>query len=281
MKRHNWPLFLLSVVLLYVATVNAQEKEQGALTVEVLKEIGAQSEAQARVYAENTQTPVATAKLGEPVNLPSGSYRVELDVLGGKVSRDHILVKSGRTSTVFINEVAGLQVNVLDKKGKDLGLAIEVFDSTSGQKLGDFLSGETILAYPGAVDVKVAVPPQSQWVRKIELQRSAVARFDFKERVRGQLLVRPLLNGQDVSTNTQVIIYEAGTQKEISRSEPGPEHKFELETGTYDIFVTNSTGKGRPFVQDHAEITGEEKVEKKIPLDGENAPGASPKMETL
>src|SRR5262249_52006609 len=99
---------------------------------------------------------------------------------------------------------------------------------------------------------------------------------------KGELLVRPLLNGRDISTNTEVVIYEAGTQKEVSRSEPGPEHKFELDTGTYDIFVTNPTGKGKSFIQDHAEVKGEGTTKKDIPLDGEETPAApSEKAETL
>ena len=68
-------------------------------------------------------------------------------------------------------------------------------------------------------------------------------------------------------TTTQVIIYEAGTQKEVSRSEPGAEHRFALDAGTYDIFVANSTGKGKPFVLERAEVKGEETVEKNVPLD--------------
>jgi hypothetical protein len=280
MKRYSLLLFLLGL-LVTPAVANTQDGEQGALVIEVLKEAGAQSDVKARIYAEGAQTPTATAEPGTPVNLSPGSYRIELDVLGGKVSRDNVLVKAGRTSTVIINEVAGLQVNVLDKKGKDLGIAVEVYDPATGQKLGDFLSGETILAYPGVVDVKVAIPPQAQWVRKVELQRSTLAHFDFKERARGELRVRPLLAGRDVSTATQVIIYEPGTQKEVSRSEPGKEHRFALDAGTYDIFVGNQTGKGKPFALDHAEVKGEETVEKDVPLDTEGERAAPPKIQTL
>ncbi|MBI3300637.1 MAG: hypothetical protein HYZ72_00945 [Deltaproteobacteria bacterium] len=269
------------LLVMSAGAAHAQDGEQGALTIVALKEADAQSDAKARVYAQGTQTPMATTKLGTPVNLSPGSYRIELDVLGGKVSRDNVLVKAGRTSTVIINEVAGLRVNVLDKKGKDLGISVEVYDGASGQKLGDFLSGETIFAYPGSVDVKVAIPPQAQWVRKVELQRSTLAHLDFKERARGELLVRPLLNGRDVSATTQVIIYEPGTQKEVSRSEPGDEHRFALDAGAYDVFVGNQTGKGKPFVLEHAEVKGEETVEKDVPLDiGSETPVPS-KTESL
>jgi hypothetical protein len=180
----------------------------------------------------------------------------------------------------MINEVAGLRINALDKKGKELGLAVEVYDGATGQKLGDFLSGETILSYPGVVDVKIATPPQAQWVRKLELQSSRLSYFDLRERVKGELRVRPLLDGRDASALTQVIIYEAGTQKEVSRSEPGPEHRFALDAGNYDIFITNPTGKGKPFIMDRAEVKGEETVEKTVPLDGGETP-TSPTTQPL
>jgi len=271
--------FLLSLLGLGIGTTNAQNAEQGTVVVEVLGDAGKQSDAKAQIYAAGTQVPAATVKLGASVNLPPGTYRLELDVLGGKVSRDKILVKAGRTSTVIINEVAGLRVNVLDRKGKDLGMTVEVYDAVSGQKLGDFLSGETIFTYPGVVDVKIGVPPQAQWWRKVELQRGSLAGLDLKERVQGELRVHPLLAGRDVSADTQVIIYEAGTQKEIARSEPGPEHRFSLDAGPYDVFVANSTGKGKPFVTDRVEVAGEGTTEKNVSLDvGEASP---PSTQTL
>lgn len=281
MKKYGLWFCLLSVLVMGARVATAQDKEQGALVVELMKEAGKQSGATARVYAEGAEEPIATTTVGTPVNLPPGAYRVELDVLGGKVSRDKVLIKAGRTSTVIITDVAGLRVNVLDKKGHDLGLAVEVYDGVSGQKLGDFLSGETILAHPGVVDVKIAIPPQAQWVRKLELQRGQLAYFDFKERTQGALRVHPLLAGRDVSTATQVVIYEPGTQKEVSRSDPGAEHRFVLDAGTYDIFVTNSTGKGKPFVMERAEVKGEETVEKDVSLDAGGEPATPSQIQSL
>jgi hypothetical protein len=274
-------LFLCGFLATWVRVAVAQTAEQGTVVVEVLGEAGKQSDAKAQIYAEGTQIPAATVKPGAPVNLPPGTYQLELDVLGGKVSRDKILVKAGRTSTVIISEVAGLRVNVLDRKGKDLGITVEVYDAVSGQKLGDFLSGETIFAYPGVVDVKVGVPPQAQWWRKVELQRGSLAGLDLKERVQGELRVHPLLAGRDVSTDTQVIIYEAGTQKEIARSEPGPEHRFSLDAGPYDVFVANSTGKGKPFVMDRVEVEGEGTTEKNVSLDAGGETPSPTKTQSL
>jgi hypothetical protein len=258
---------LLSLFVFGATVANTQNAEQGTVIIQAFGEVGKQSDARAQLYAEGTQVPAATLRLGVPVNVPPGTYKLELDVLGGKVSRDKVLVKAGRTSTVIISEVAGLRVNALDKRGNELGLTVEVYDAVSGEKLGDFLSGETIVAYPGTVDIKVAVPPQSQWWRKVELRSGSLVGLELKERARGELRVHPRLAGRDVSPNTQVIIYEAGTQKEVMRSEPGHEHRFALDAGTYDIFVANQTGKGKPFVTDRAEVIGEETVDKDVPLD--------------
>jgi hypothetical protein len=267
--------FLAGWFVLFAGTGIAQEKEQGSLVIQALGDAGKQSDTQVQIYSEGSPTPVATTKVGTPVNLPPGTYRIEFQVIGGKISRDNALVRAGRTSTVMINEVAGLQINVLDKKGQDLGLGVEVYDSVSGEKLGDFLSGELIFVYPGVVDVKVATPPQGQWWRKVELQSGVRAELNLKERVQGELRVLPLLTGQDVSAVTQVIIYEAGTQREVARSEPNREHRFRLDTGEYDVFVANPTGKGKPFALERAEVKGEETVEKKVPLDEGERPAPS------
>lgn len=270
MKRNlRRPLAVLvcGVLVLCGRAPLAQQGEEGTLVVQALGEVGKRSEAKVYVYAANTQTPTATVTVGTPVALPPGVYRLELEVVGGKIVRENALVKAGRTSTVMMNEVAGLQVNVLDRKGQDLGLGVEIYDSVSGEKLGDFLSGDLILVYPGVVDVKVATPPQGQWWRKVELQSGERAELSLRERVKGELRVLPLINGRDASTVTQVIIYEAGTQKEVSRSEPSREHRFALDAGEYDVFVANPTGRGKPFVLERAEVKGEETVEKTIPLD--------------
>ena len=83
------------------------------------------------------------------------------------------------------------------------------------------------------------------------------------------------IRDRDVSPLTQVIIYAAGTQKEIARSEPGQEHRFVLETGSYDVFVANPTGRGRPFVLERTELPDEKTVEKDVHLDGPTDPPAA------
>ncbi len=270
MKRYWILVCLVSLLLfslsplsphaLYAAQPQAEPEPTGSLIVRTSTEEEKQGDAQARIYTTDSQTLVSMAPLGRPISLSPGAYRVELDVLGGTISRERVLVKAGRTSNVIISEVAELQVNVLDKKGQDLGLGVEIYDGVSKELLGEFLSGERIIAQPGVVDVKVATPPQSRWWRDIELHRGGLQELTLRERVRGQLWVHPLLNGRDVSPVTHVIIYAAGTQKEIARSEPGEEHRFSLDTGSYDIFVTNPTGQGKPFVLERAEVPDEKTV---------------------
>ena len=51
-----------------------------------------------------------------------------------------MLVKAGRTSTVLISNVTGVRINVLDKRGQELGVGVEFYDSVSGEKLGATLS---------------------------------------------------------------------------------------------------------------------------------------------
>ncbi len=260
----------------HICLAQPQAEPHGSLLIQTPGEPAQTSGLSARIYPPTSETRLIQTPLNTPVSLPPGSYRVELDILGGTISRERVLVRSGRTSTVMLSEVAALQVNVLDKNGQDIGLGVEVYDGVSNELLGAFLSGEIILAQPGLVDVKVAVPPQSQWWRDIELLRGGLRELTLRERVRAELLVHPRLAGQDVSRLTQVIIYAAGTQKEIARSEPGQEHRFVLETGSYDVFVANPTGRGKPFVLERAELPDEKTVEKEVHLDGPVNPPATP-----
>ncbi len=258
-----------------ISIIHAKNMDQATLVVVVngLGEMAKRSDALVRIYAGDGAQPVATTTIGKSVDLPAGTYRVELEVLGGVVTRPEVLTKAGRKSTVIINEVAGLEVDVLGKDGHDLGLGVEVYDGVSKEKLGATLSGEVLLAYPGVVDIKVSTPPQAQWWRQVELRSGGVQHLQIRERVQGQLVIHPLLNGRDVSQKTGVIIYFPGTQKEAARSEPGEQHRFMLDSGAYDIFVANQTGQGQPFVMDRAEVKGEEVVEKDVALDGQDGQG--------
>src|SRR5262249_44066068 len=163
----------------------AQEQGKGSLVVSVRQELDQQSDTAVAIFVQGTTTPLTTTHLGVPTQLPAGTYRVVLEVVNDKIIRDNVLIKPGRPSTVIISNIAGVRVNVLDKRGKELGVGVEIYDSVSGEKLGAFLSGETILATPGVVDINVAVPPQSQRMRNVALQESGLSQISFHEQVHG------------------------------------------------------------------------------------------------
>lgn len=269
MNRRSALLFLACLLVFVIGPAPVQAQDQATLVVHALGDMGKRSDAPVNVYAPESNDPIASTTIGKPVDLPPGTYRVELEVLGGTITRQEVITKAGRQSTVIINEIAGLEINALDREGNDLGLGVEVYDGVSGEKLGATLSGEILFAYPGVVDIKVATPPQAQWWRQVELHSGGIQHLQIRERVQGQLLVKPLLNGRNVSPNTGVVVYYQGTQKEAARSEPGREHRFMLDAGPYDIFIANQTGQGQPFVMSQAEVKGEEVVEKDIHLDGQ------------
>ena len=271
-------LCLLALSGIWAPLGSAQEHGRGDLLVTVQKELDQQSASVVEIFAQGAPTPTATTPLGVPVNLPAGTYRVVFDILNGKISRENVLVKAGRQSTVMENNLAGVRINVLDKNKTDLGVGVEIYDSITQQLLGTFLSGETILAHPGVVDLKISVPPQSQWIRKAELRSNVLSSLNFYEELYGELLVRPTLAGRDVSTDTQVIISRAGVNKEIARSPPGREHRFKLGLGTYEILVQNRKGSGRSFVQERVELKEEGTIEKEVELQEGSAPTGQTKQ---
>jgi len=265
--RLNRSLCVLVLLGLWSGVLAAQEQGKGSLVVSVRQELAQQSDAIVEIFSQGTTVPFTTGHVGAPIQLPAGTYRLALTVVNGTIDRENVLVKAGRTSTVLISNITGVRINVLDKRGQELGVGVEVYDSVSGEKLGASLSGETILAIPGVVDINVAIPPQSQRMRNVVLKDNALSQIDFHEQVQGELRVRPLLDGRDASTSTTVIIAQANANKEIARSEPGLEHRFMLSPGVYDILVINPTGQGKPTVQERAELTGEGPLDKEVNLD--------------
>jgi len=270
----NRLLCCLMMLGLLSGALFAQEQEHRSLIVSVRQELDQQSDAPVEIFSPGKTTPLTTTHLGVPTQLPAGTYKVTLVALNDKITRDNVLVKAGRTSTVLLSNIAGVRVNVLDKKGQELGVGVEIYDSVSGQKLGASLSGETILTTPGVVDITIAVPPQSHRMRNVTLQEGALAQIHVQEQVYGELRVRPILEGYDASASTTVIIAQANINKEIARSEPGREHRFSLSPGTYDILVINPTGHGKPMVQERAELTGEGTVDKEVDLSSSGAADA-------
>ena len=148
-RNVGFVLWLVSLFVVFGHEAIAEDKGQGTLLVEALGEGGKVGATQAHVYPLNSQTPIATIKIGVPVSLPPGTYRLELDVLGGKIKRDNVLVKTGRTSTVIINEIAGLQISALDKKGQELGLGLRCTTRLQGRNLATSLVEKRSLPIQG------------------------------------------------------------------------------------------------------------------------------------
>ena len=79
---------------------------RGSLTLNIMGKEGIKAQTRAQIYEEQGQTPVAAVKAGETVELKPGIYRVELEVLGGRVTKSGVLIRAGRKRTLFITEVA-------------------------------------------------------------------------------------------------------------------------------------------------------------------------------
>ena len=150
-------VFLLGILWIGSGYPLAQDKTQGMIVVEVLGEAGHQSDVPVRLYTEKGETPVATAKIGAVTTVAPGTYRLELDVLGGQVTRKNILVKTGRTTTVMIGEVAGLQVNAQEKQGQALGLAVEVYDSRGTRLFYDVGAADSAQTLSGSPPFRVVL----------------------------------------------------------------------------------------------------------------------------
>jgi hypothetical protein len=244
--------------------------EQGSIKLDVLGELGAGARPPAAIFAGDRK--VAEVVPGASVQLPAGTYRLVLPVIGGNIERDNVRVEAGRVHTVLITNVAVLSVSARSSSGQEPGYGVTVTDSSPPhQKLAEFLSGDKMLFAPRQVDVKVDVPPQGYLWHAVTLQPGHRAGLELKEEQPAELTVRTLLLKQSIDQSTRVVIYQAGTQKQVDTSAPGAEHRLTLDPGTYDIYVENQSGKGRPYTMEHGvRLESGAKVEREVALDGEN-----------
>ena len=259
--------------------------ETGGLKLDVMGESGAGTKARAEVYGEGGKK-VAEVAPGQTVALAPGTYKLVLPIVGGRITKDSIKVEAGRTHTVLITNVAVLKVSVKDRNGKEPGLGVTVTDTNPPhQKLADFISGDSILIAPNQVDVKVDAPPQGYYWHAVELPPGRQAELKLSEVVPAELIVQPVLTNLALDQQTRVVVYKAGTQSQVATSDPGPEHRFQLEPGDYDVYVENHYGKGHPYTLDRGiHLDSGQKVTRKVPLDAEpksggqitELPGAAP-----
>ena len=262
-------LMMLGFLVLFAA-VRAIGAETGGIKLDVMGEASAGTKALADIYGASG-AKVAQVAPGQTVALAPGTYKLVLPIVGGKIIKDDIRVEAGRTHTVLITNVAILKVSVRDRSGKDPGFGVTVTDTNPPhQKLAEFISGDVILIAPSQVDVKVDAPPQGYYWHAVELPPGRRAELHLGEVVPAELIVQPVLASAQLDNQTRVVVYHAGTQKQVAASDPGPEHRFRLDPGDYDVYVENRYGQGKPYTMDRGiHLDSGATVTRKVPLDAE------------
>ncbi|HXW84535.1 MAG TPA: hypothetical protein VEJ86_09030 [Candidatus Binataceae bacterium] len=250
-----------------IATI-ARAAATGTLKLDVMGDLGAGAKNSAHVIASDGKE-VGQVAPGATIALPPGTYRVDLPIIGGHMSKDNIAIESGRTHTVLIQNVAVMQVDVTDRTGKDPGFGVTVTSSDDpNKKLATFVSGDKVLFAPMLVDVNVDAPPQGYNWHAVEMKPGERAHLTLDEMVKAQLVIQPALQKLPIDKSTRVVVYHAGTQSQVAESAPGPEHRFELDPGDYDVYVENRAGKGRPYVTvPGIHLDSGAKLERQVPMD--------------
>ncbi|MFZ0889232.1 MAG: hypothetical protein WA005_12325 [Candidatus Binataceae bacterium] len=245
--------------------------DTGQLKLDVLGDIGKGAKSEAEVVAGDG-TRAATVAPGASVALKPGDYKIVIPILGGSITKQ-AKVEAGRTSTVLVTNVAVLRVKVKDRDGRDPGFTVTVSGaSPPHQTLTTMVSGDSILCAPNAVDVKVDAPPQGYYWHAVELTPGQVTELTLNERVPAELVVQPVMSHAAMDEATRVVIYKGGTQAQVAVSEPGPEHRFKLDPGDYDVYVENHSGRGKPYLTERGvHLDSGAKVTRQEPLDGGTA----------
>jgi hypothetical protein len=118
------------------------------------------------------------------------------------------------------------------------------------------------------VDVKVDAPPQGYDWHAVTLIPGHHKNLTLDEVQRAELTIQPVLSKLAMDKTSRVVVYRAGTQRQVAVSDPAPEHHIKLEPGTYDIFVENHSGKGRPYsILNGIQLEPGAKVSREVPLD--------------
>ena len=261
-------LFGALVAIALLAGVAGAANQTGTLKLDVMGEIGAGARNPAHVIAGDGKE-VGQVSAGSTIDLAPGTYRIDLPIIGGHVSKDNVVIEAGRTHSVLIDNVAVMQVDVKDRTGKDPGFGVTVTSTDDPSKpVGTFVSGDKELFAPMLVDVKVDAPPQGYNWHAVELKPGQRARLSLGEVVQAQLVVQPLLAKLPIDNSTRVVVYRAGSQSQVAESAPGAEHSFKLDPGDYDVYVENRAGKGHPYVTlPHIHLDSGAKVERQVPMD--------------
>jgi hypothetical protein len=256
----------ISIVLLAVTL--AVPADTGNLKLEVLGDIGAGARNPAQVIGSNGKQ-AGQVMPGGTVALPPGDYKLVLPIVGGKIIKDDVRIETGRTHTVLITNVAAIQVSVKDRTGKDPGFGVTVTTTDAPHtKVASFISGDKYLFAPSMVDVHVDAPPQGYDWHAVKLEPGHRVLLSLDEVVPAELVVQPVMSKIALDNSTRVVILRAGTQTKVAESNPGPEHRFKLDPGDYDVYVENRSGKGKPFATTPGvHLDSGAKVERTVPLD--------------
>jgi hypothetical protein len=257
-----------ALAILVFSFAAAFATETGNLKLDVMGEFGAGAVNQAEVIASNGKT-IAKVAPGATIALPPGIYKLKLPIIGGAINKDDVAIEAGRTHTVLIDNVAVLGVSVKDKDGKDPGFGVTVTETDPPhRKVANFVSGEKVLFAPSMVDVKVDAPPQGYDWHAVTLIPGRRKELTLNEVQDGELVIQTVLSSQPMGEFTRVLVYRAGTQRQVNVSEAAPEHRIKLEPGDYDIFVENNSGKGLPTATNGGIHVGSgEIVNREVPLD--------------
>jgi hypothetical protein len=242
--------------------------QTGNLKLDVLGDDGAGAKNQAHLIAANGKE-AGQVIAGATIALPPGDYKLVLPIVGGQIVKDGVQIEAGRTHTVLIQNVAVLQVSVKDKTGADPGFGVTVTTTDPPHtKVASFISGDKYLFAPTQVDVHIDAPPQGYDWHALALAPGHRALLTLGEVAKADLLVQPQISKITINDTTRVVILRAGTQTKVAESDPGGEHRFQLEPGDYDAFVENRSGKGKPYVTSAGiHLDSGAKVERTVPLD--------------
>ena len=266
-QKRRLTRLLVVAALLAVAPI-ARAAQTGNLKLDVLGDEGAGAKNPAHVIAPNGKE-AGQVTAGSSIALPPGEYKLVLPIIGGQIVKDSIQVEAGRTHTVLITNVAVMQVSVKDKSGKDPGFGVTVTTTDLPHtKVASFISGDKYLFAPTQVDVHVDAPPQGYDWHALTLTPGRHAVLTLGEVVKADLLVQPVMSKIVIDNTTRVVVLHAGTQTKVAESDPGSEHRFQLDPGDYDVFVENRSGKGKPYATSAGiHLESGAKVERTVPLD--------------
>ena len=259
--------FLILMLAVIAIGGNAIAGATGKLKLDVLGDVGAGAKNSAQVIAAGKE--VAQVAPGATIDLPPGDYSLVLPIVGGHIVKDGVTIEAGRTHTVLITDVAVMQVSAKDRNGKDPGFQVTVTDGNPPHaKITGFVTGDKWLFAPALVDVKVDAPPQGYDWHGITLQPGRRALLSLDEVVPAQLDVQTVLHNSPLNSSTRVVVLRAGTQTQVTSSDPGDVHRFKLDPGDYDVYVENRTGKGKPYVTVNGiHLDSGAKVERTVPMD--------------